>query len=111
MNLKFEKKGIKEMKNVKELTREELPVFLTNREFKAINVTIPYKQEVIPFLDFVSDEAKSINAVNTIVNKNGKLTYSIGKKLAIGNYTIKVKYYGNKYYKSFAKSKTFRMLE
>lgn len=58
---------------LKELTREELPEFLINREFKAINVTIPYKQDVIPFLDFVSDEAKSINAVNTIVNRDGKL--------------------------------------
>jgi shikimate dehydrogenase len=43
------------------------------KNFRAINVTIPYKRDVIPFLDFVSDTAKSINAVNTIVNKNGKL--------------------------------------
>ncbi len=58
---------------IKELTREELPIFLTEKKFKAINVTIPYKQDVIPFLDWISDEAKSINAVNTIVNRDGKL--------------------------------------
>ncbi len=58
---------------LKELTREELKLFLTEREFKAINVTIPYKQDVIPFLDWISDEAKAINAVNTIVNRDGKL--------------------------------------
>ena len=59
--------------SLKELKREELPEFFKNKDFKAINVTIPYKQDVIPFLDWISEEAKSINAVNTIVNKNGKL--------------------------------------
>lgn len=59
--------------SLKELSREELPQFLTEKKFKAINVTIPYKQDVIPFLDWISDEAKSINAVNTIVNRDGKL--------------------------------------
>jgi len=37
------------------------------------NVTIPYKKTVVPFLDELSEEATSIQAVNTIVNKNGKL--------------------------------------
>ena len=59
--------------SLKELKREELPDFFNKKEFKAINVTIPYKQDVIEYLDWISDEAKSINAVNTIVNKNGKL--------------------------------------
>ncbi len=58
---------------LKELNENEVESFLTAREFKAINVTIPYKEKVIPFLDFVSNEAKEIGAVNTIVNKNGKL--------------------------------------
>ena len=59
--------------SLKELKRKELPEFFKNKDFKAINVTIPYKQDVIEFLDWISDEAKTINAVNTIVNKNGKL--------------------------------------
>ncbi len=58
---------------IKEIPREELHSFLQKRCFKAINVTIPYKQEVIPYLDFVSEKAKEIGAVNTIVNKGGKL--------------------------------------
>ena len=37
------------------------------------NVTIPYKQTVVPFLDDLSGEASSIQAVNTIVNEGGKL--------------------------------------
>lgn len=38
------------------------------------NVTIPYKKSVVPFLDALSAEAASIQAVNTIVNEGGKLT-------------------------------------
>lgn len=59
--------------SIKELTPQELPSFMEKKEFKAINVTIPYKRDVIPFLHWISPEAKSINAVNTIVNKDGKL--------------------------------------
>ncbi len=58
---------------LKEIPKENLKEFICKRDFKAINVTIPYKQDVIPFLDEISDTAKSIGAVNTIVNKNGKL--------------------------------------
>ena len=56
-----------------ELTEEQVPLFMTQKEFDAINVTIPYKQTVIPYLDSVSDVAQRIGAVNTIVNRNGRL--------------------------------------
>lgn len=56
-----------------ELAEEEIKPFFSKKEFEAINVTIPYKETVIPFLDSVSDIAKRIGAVNTVVNKNGKL--------------------------------------
>ena len=56
-----------------ELTEDELAPFFVKREFAAINVTIPYKQTVIPFLDSISTVAERIGAVNTIVNKDGKL--------------------------------------
>ncbi|MGN0636480.1 MAG: shikimate kinase [Acutalibacteraceae bacterium] len=56
-----------------ELTREELPAFLQAKDFCAINVTIPYKQAVIHYLDYIDDSAKTIGAVNTIVNRDGKL--------------------------------------
>ncbi len=46
---------------------------MTKRDFKAINVTIPYKQDVIPYLDWISDTATGIGAVNTIINRDGKL--------------------------------------
>ena len=56
-----------------ELTEEALGPFLQNKAFAAINVTIPYKQAVIPYLDSISDIAARIGAVNTIVNRDGKL--------------------------------------
>ena len=55
------------------LTKEEFTKFMEEKNFKAINVTIPYKQDVIPYLDFIDEHAKKIGAVNTIVNKNGRL--------------------------------------
>lgn len=58
---------------LKEIPKLELNSFMGKKDFKGINVTIPYKQDVIPFLDFIDDSAKEIGAVNTIVNKNGKL--------------------------------------
>lgn len=56
------------------LSRKELDEFMTKKEFAAVNVTIPYKREVIPYLDFVDERAKKIGAVNTIVNRDGHLS-------------------------------------
>ncbi len=55
------------------LTREELDIFMLEKQFSALNVTIPYKEAVIPYLDEVDTHAKKIGAVNTVVNRNGKL--------------------------------------
>ena len=54
-------------------TEEEARTFLESRNFKAINVTIPYKQLVIPYCDTVDPLAEKIGAVNTVVNRGGKL--------------------------------------
>jgi len=56
-----------------ELSEEEIRPFFEEKAFAAVNVTIPYKQTVIPFLDHVSPVAKKIGAVNTIVNRGGVL--------------------------------------
>lgn len=58
---------------IKEIAKDKLCEFMTERDFKAINVTIPYKQDVIPYLYYISDTAKKIGAVNTIINRDGKL--------------------------------------
>lgn len=56
-----------------ELDSQQFAEFMINKPFKGINVTIPYKQKVIEYLSFIDDKAKEIHAVNTIVNKDGKL--------------------------------------
>lgn len=56
-----------------EVARENLDEFMVKRDFTAINVTIPYKQDVIPYLHHIDEAAKEIGAVNTIVNRNGLL--------------------------------------
>ena len=43
-----------------------LQVLSQNPELKGLNVTIPYKQQVMPFLDYISPEARAIGAVNVI---------------------------------------------
>ena len=55
------------------LNQKEFEDFMEKRQFNAINVTIPYKKAVLPYLDFISPEAKSMGAVNAVVNKEGKL--------------------------------------
>lgn len=58
---------------ITEVPFDQFDEFMTKHDFIAINVTIPYKEKVIPYLDYIDDAAKKIGAVNTIVNKNGKL--------------------------------------
>lgn len=55
------------------LSKEEFKTFMEKKEFTALNVTIPYKKDVIPYLDEMDEHAKAIGAVNTIVNENGRL--------------------------------------
>lgn len=55
------------------LKSDEFTNFITQKKFDGINVTIPYKEKVIPFLDYIDDEAKAIGCINTIKKVNGKL--------------------------------------
>lgn len=52
---------------------EKLDSFFRNSDFTGINVTVPYKKDVIPYLDELTDIAEKLGAVNTIVRRNGKL--------------------------------------
>ena len=58
---------------LKELSPEDLPVFFAARKFAGINVTMPYKQKVIPYLDELDRRAAVIGAVNTVINRDGRL--------------------------------------
>ncbi len=57
-----------------ELSPDQLGNFIKNGELDAFNVTIPYKKDVMQFLDEISPEARAIGAVNTVVRgDDGKL--------------------------------------
>lgn len=55
------------------LTESEFHSFMERRDFKAINVTIPYKIAVIPYLDEIDKKAQKIGAVNTILHQDNRL--------------------------------------
>lgn len=74
-NEKFYKEGITdteylnfEINNILEVKR-----LIKTHKLAGLNVTIPYKQSIIPFLDELSEDSKSIGAINTIQFKDNKL--------------------------------------
>ncbi|WAW15406.1 shikimate dehydrogenase family protein [Peptostreptococcus equinus] len=72
-----------------ELEEDKIEDFFKKKDFKGINVTIPYKKIAMEYCDFVDPAAARIGNVNTILNKSGKLygyntdyygfTYTINK--------------------------------
>ena len=58
------------------LAENEMPDFINARDFRGLNVTIPYKKDVIPLCDEVTDLARGIGAVNTLFWKNASGTGS-----------------------------------
>ncbi len=74
-----------------EIPKTKLDAFMKAREFEAINVTIPYKCDVIPYLDHIDPVAKDIGAVNTVVNRDGKL---YGYNTDIIGLCAMIKYHG-----------------
>ncbi len=57
-----------------EKEKEDVAAFMTEKPFDAINVTIPYKKTVVPFMDTLSETAKRLGSVNTVVkNADGTL--------------------------------------
>lgn len=75
---------------LKEIVRCGVQDFVQNSSYHGFNVTIPYKKDVLPFLNEVSSEAKAIGAVNTVLNKNGKL-YGFNTDVDGIEYTFKRK--------------------
>ena len=70
----FESMGIKGEYGVREFSREEILNARAELEkYDGVNVTVPYKQTVMPLLDEISKEAEHIGAVNTIKNTGGRL--------------------------------------
>jgi len=75
-NKKFENEGLKHTyKNYDIDTIDKFPKIISStKKLRGLNVTIPYKETIIPYLDKLHKTAKKINAVNTIkITKKGKL--------------------------------------
>lgn len=74
-NEKFYKEGVTDTEylNFELNDINEFPQLIKEQNLSGINVTIPYKESIIPFLDELSQDAKKIGAVNTIQISNGKL--------------------------------------
>ena len=80
-NEKFQNEGIDaQYGNFEIPSLDCLPeIIAQNPDLKGLNVTIPYKEKIIDFLDEISPEAKNIGAVNVIrVNHNGNKTFMKG---------------------------------
>lgn len=58
---------------IREIAKDELSNFAETKNFSAINVTIPYKERIMPYMYYIDEHAKEIGAVNTVVNRSGKL--------------------------------------
>ena len=58
--------------DLKELNKEEVGTFVLNNDYDGFNVTIPYKKEVIPYLDEISPLSSLVGSVNTVVKRGGK---------------------------------------
>lgn len=56
-----------------EVAKEDIDDFFRRGDFLGVNVTIPYKETVIPHLYYIDENAKRIGSVNTVVNRGGRL--------------------------------------
>lgn len=83
--------------SLRELPPEKLSEFVKSRKFDGLNVTMPYKKSIVPLLDEVDGIAEKTGAVNTVLNKNGKLIgyntdyYGMKYALAAAKITLKGK--------------------
>jgi len=76
-NAAFRAAGIDATYSLADVLPEDLAATvaaLRARDIVGANVTVPYKPAAVPFLDALSDEARALGAVNTIVNHTGRLT-------------------------------------
>ena len=90
----FEKSNIDaayDLIEIEEFELEEQIMKLREGIYSGYNVTIPYKEKVIPFLDQLTDAAKEINAVNTIYVLNGLV---IGDNTDYLGFTDELNLYG-----------------
>ena len=84
-----------QMKPIAHTDVSKLVNIIRNQNIGLTAVTMPFKESIIPHLDIIDNTAKAIGAVNTVINRNGKLTGyntdAFGIKFALGNTQIQKK--------------------
>lgn len=68
LNLNYSYQNI-ELDNISDI----IPFVKENKNLKGFNVTVPYKEAIIPYLDYLDDTAKEVGAVNTVKVEDGML--------------------------------------
>lgn len=71
------------------LPRGALPGFFARRDFRGINVTIPYKRDVIPFCDALGETAQRAGSVNTVIKREDGTLFGDNTDLAGFNYMLR----------------------
>ncbi|MBM7636775.1 shikimate dehydrogenase [Streptococcus saliviloxodontae] len=75
-NYAFDKTGVNGVYVAWDIPEEDVQVTLENvkrYDMFGVNISMPYKQTVIPYMDELTDSAHLIGAVNTVINRDGKL--------------------------------------
>ena len=101
-NEKFQNENIDALyENFEIPSIENFPEIIeTNPNLRGLNVTIPYKEKVISYLDVISPEAREIGAVNVIkVERKGKSTYLTGYNSDVIGFTRSIEPLIEKYHK------------
>ena len=80
--------AIYEKKKINEGQLEQIISQVKDNKIRGINVTVPFKKTVIPYLDELSDEAQSTQSVNTIYKKDDKI---IGHNTGIVGFESRIK--------------------
>ncbi len=80
--------GIYDKKELKINDIQKVILKLRNKELNGINITVPFKKEIIPFLDLLSEEAKNTQSVNTINIEDNKL---VGHNTDIKGFELSIK--------------------
>ena len=91
-NFWFKKNKIEAIYEKKHLEEKEIPKLIESirkSEINGVNVTVPFKNSVIPFLDALSSEAKKTNSVNTICTEEDKI---IGHNTDIAGFELALRY-------------------
>ena len=91
-NYWLKENNIKAVYDKKEINEQEIKSIISdikNEKINGINVTVPFKKKVIPFMDELSPEANESQSVNTIYSQNGKL---IGHNTDISGFELGIKY-------------------